>query len=230
MKWLIARDLPLALAACASAPGNPASAVAPVPASARGERRGRAKRVGGGLATRVREKRRTRRPRKKWASAATTPPAACTRRTVKDSAPDRCARRRCDSRTRDHRRAAPRFRQPFAVHRARQDYAYATARRLCRDRHRVLVRQQIPRPPHFEPGDVRHDASRRAQNAAAAEHRPRHQPRQRPSVMVRVNDRGPFHYGRVIDLSYAAAVQLGITQPAPAVSKCVPCSRARRRA
>ena len=34
------------------------------------------------------------------------------------------------------------------------------------------------------------------------------------SVIVRVNDRGPFHDGRVIDLSYAAAVRLGITQRA----------------
>ncbi len=32
------------------------------------------------------------------------------------------------------------------------------------------------------------------------------------AVVVRVNDRGPFHDGRVIDLSYAAAVKLGITQ------------------
>lgn len=32
------------------------------------------------------------------------------------------------------------------------------------------------------------------------------------SVIVRVNDRGPFHDGRVIDLSYAAAYKLGITQ------------------
>jgi rare lipoprotein A len=32
------------------------------------------------------------------------------------------------------------------------------------------------------------------------------------SVVVRVNDRGPFHDGRVIDLSYAAAYKLGITQ------------------
>lgn len=32
------------------------------------------------------------------------------------------------------------------------------------------------------------------------------------SVVVRVNDRGPFHAGRVIDLSYAAAVKLGITR------------------
>lgn len=29
------------------------------------------------------------------------------------------------------------------------------------------------------------------------------------SVIVRVNDRGPFHPGRVVDLSYAAAVKLG---------------------
>lgn len=30
------------------------------------------------------------------------------------------------------------------------------------------------------------------------------------SVVVRVNDRGPFHAGRLIDLSYAAAVKLGV--------------------
>jgi len=32
------------------------------------------------------------------------------------------------------------------------------------------------------------------------------------SVIVKVNDRGPFHEHRVIDLSYAAAVKLGIEQ------------------
>ncbi|HVS27221.1 MAG TPA: septal ring lytic transglycosylase RlpA family protein [Burkholderiales bacterium] len=31
------------------------------------------------------------------------------------------------------------------------------------------------------------------------------------SVIVRINDRGPFYAGRVIDLSYAAAYKLGIT-------------------
>ncbi|MCH9696954.1 MAG: septal ring lytic transglycosylase RlpA family protein [Gammaproteobacteria bacterium] len=30
------------------------------------------------------------------------------------------------------------------------------------------------------------------------------------SVIVRINDRGPFHDGRIIDLSYAAALKLGI--------------------
>ncbi len=30
------------------------------------------------------------------------------------------------------------------------------------------------------------------------------------SVVVRVNDRGPFHDGRIVDLSYAAAVKIGI--------------------
>jgi rare lipoprotein A len=33
------------------------------------------------------------------------------------------------------------------------------------------------------------------------------------SVVVRINDRGPFHSDRVIDLSYAAAVRIGIAQP-----------------
>ena len=32
------------------------------------------------------------------------------------------------------------------------------------------------------------------------------------SVVVRVNDRGPFHAGRVIDLSYVAAYKLGYIQ------------------
>src|SRR5206468_6686504 len=30
------------------------------------------------------------------------------------------------------------------------------------------------------------------------------------SVIVRVNDRGPFHANRIIDLSYAAAARIGI--------------------
>ena len=30
------------------------------------------------------------------------------------------------------------------------------------------------------------------------------------SVVVRINDRGPFHAGRIIDLSYAAAARIGI--------------------
>lgn len=32
------------------------------------------------------------------------------------------------------------------------------------------------------------------------------------SVVVRINDRGPFHQGRIIDLSYAAAQRIGILQ------------------
>lgn len=32
------------------------------------------------------------------------------------------------------------------------------------------------------------------------------------SIIVRVNDRGPFHPGRIIDLSYSAAYKLGFTQ------------------
>ena len=32
------------------------------------------------------------------------------------------------------------------------------------------------------------------------------------SVVVRINDRGPFHAGRIVDLSYAAAHRLGIAQ------------------
>lgn len=32
------------------------------------------------------------------------------------------------------------------------------------------------------------------------------------SAIVRVNDRGPFHDGRIIDLSYAAAIKLGVNK------------------
>jgi rare lipoprotein A len=32
------------------------------------------------------------------------------------------------------------------------------------------------------------------------------------SVIVRVNDRGPFHAGRIVDLSYAAAHRIGVAQ------------------
>ena len=37
------------------------------------------------------------------------------------------------------------------------------------------------------------------------------------SVVVRVNDRGPFHDGRVIDLSYAAAIRLGLDRSGTAM-------------
>jgi rare lipoprotein A len=36
--------------------------------------------------------------------------------------------------------------------------------------------------------------------------------RTKKSVVVRINDRGPFHPGRIIDLSYAAAQRIGIAQ------------------
>jgi rare lipoprotein A len=37
------------------------------------------------------------------------------------------------------------------------------------------------------------------------------------SVVVRINDRGPFHPGRVIDLSYAAAQRIGIVEAGSAL-------------
>lgn len=37
------------------------------------------------------------------------------------------------------------------------------------------------------------------------------------SIIVKVNDRGPFHQGRIIDLSYAAAKKLGVTATGTAV-------------
>jgi rare lipoprotein A len=48
-------------------------------------------------------------------------------------------------------------------------------------------------------------------------------------VIVRINDRGPFHSGRVIDLSYAAAHRLGLIGSGSAevtVDSIVPAARA----
>lgn len=42
------------------------------------------------------------------------------------------------------------------------------------------------------------------------------------SVVVRINDRGPFSRGRVIDLSYGAAQVVGLTQLGVAKVKVVP--------
>ena len=41
------------------------------------------------------------------------------------------------------------------------------------------------------------------------------------SVIVKVNDRGPFHEGRIIDLSYSAAKKLGITATGTGVVEVV---------
>ena len=41
-------------------------------------------------------------------------------------------------------------------------------------------------------------------------------------VIVRINDRGPFHKGRVLDLSYAAARQLGIVKRGSALVDITP--------
>lgn len=41
------------------------------------------------------------------------------------------------------------------------------------------------------------------------------------SIVVKVNDRGPFHQGRIIDLSYAAAKKLGVTATGTAAVEVV---------
>jgi rare lipoprotein A len=51
----------------------------------------------------------------------------------------------------------------------------------------------------------------------------------RKSVVVRINDRGPFHAGRIIDLSWAAAAKLGYAERGSAeveVEAIVPGARA----
>jgi rare lipoprotein A len=42
------------------------------------------------------------------------------------------------------------------------------------------------------------------------------------SVIVRINDRGPYHGNRVMDLSYAAAKELGIQQKGTGSVKITP--------
>jgi len=46
--------------------------------------------------------------------------------------------------------------------------------------------------------------------------------RNQRSVIVRINDRGPFHGHRVMDLSYAAAKELGIQQTGTGAIKITP--------
>ncbi|MDR1395380.1 MAG: septal ring lytic transglycosylase RlpA family protein [Deltaproteobacteria bacterium] len=49
-------------------------------------------------------------------------------------------------------------------------------------------------------------------------------------MVIRINDRGPFISGRIIDLSQAAAMELGVYRPgtAPVVVTAVPASQAKR--
>lgn len=46
--------------------------------------------------------------------------------------------------------------------------------------------------------------------------------RNQRSVVVRINDRGPYHGNRVMDLSYAAAKELGIHRSGTAAIKITP--------
>jgi rare lipoprotein A len=46
-------------------------------------------------------------------------------------------------------------------------------------------------------------------------------PRNGKTVVVRINDRGPFLNGRIVDLSYAAASRIGIVQVAAARSRSI---------
>ena len=77
-----------------------------------------------------------------------------------------------------------------------------------------LVRQEIPRQLHLDRRalrHVRHDGG--PHHAAGAQLRPGDQPVNGRTVIVRVNDRGPFHSDRIMDLSYVAAYKLGIIGP-----------------
>ena len=81
---------------------------------------------------------------------------------------------------------------------------------LSRRRHRLLVRRRFPRPPDGERRSLRHAFDLRgASDAADAELCARDQFANRKSIVVRVNDRGPYADNRVIDLSVRAAKLLG---------------------
>ena len=77
---------------------------------------------------------------------------------------------------------------------------------LRRRGHGLLVRRRVPRPQDRQWRDLRQErAVGRASDHAAAELRPRHQLSNGYSVIVRVNDRGPYAAGRVMDVSSRVA-------------------------
>ena len=83
--------------------------------------------------------------------------------------------------------------------------------RLSRARARFLVRQQVPRSTDLVRRAVRHvQGIGRAQDTAAAELGRVTNLDNGRKLRIRVNDRGPFKEGRIIDLSYAAAVKLDV--------------------
>ncbi len=114
--------------------------------------------------------------------------------------------RRADAENRDARA----LRQQADLQRARPDVSPAAGfARLRRARHRVVVRQQVPRLHDLVARGVRHvRVQRRAQDAAAADLCARDESRQRQERR-RTHQRSacPFHENRLkkIDLSYAAA-------------------------
>ncbi len=75
-------------------------------------------------------------------------------------------------------------------------------------RQRLMVRAATPRPP---PGERMNPAAMTAAHRTLPFGTKLKVTNQRngKTVVVRINDRGPFIRGRVIDLSKAAAVQLG---------------------
>ena len=75
----------------------------------------------------------------------------------------------------------------------------------------VLVRRRLPRPDDRQRRSLRQEQSeRRASDNAAAELRASDEFGNGYSVIVRVNDRGPFHGGRVMDVSSRVADVLDI--------------------
>ena len=80
-----------------------------------------------------------------------------------------------------------------------------------RDRPGLLVRQALSRPAYRIGRDLRHVRDDRGASDVADTQLCAGDPRDGTArSMVRINDRGPFHADRVIDLSYTAAYKLGI--------------------
>ncbi len=209
MRAWFAAALALALAACAGASEEVARQPAPLPGSGPA-RAMRCRSPGCRRAARARRMRRRRKipsTRGDYVAGGLYAPG------VSDTAPDYVPDVECIPEPEVVRRAALAGRQPSPLHRARQD----TTR--CMDDAPTATSSRA-RASYY--GNKFH--GRRTSNqevydmyAFTAAHKTLPLPSfarvtnldNGKSVVVRVNDRGPFHDGRVIDLSYAAAVKLG---------------------
>ena len=113
-------------------------------------------------------------------------------------------------------RAAEPVRQSAGLRRTRPHLSHpGFESRIRRTRPCVLVRAQVPQASDQHPRALRHVChdGRSPQPSPPTYAAVSHLENGRTAV-VRINDRGPFHPDRIIDLSYAAAVKLVSWAPA----------------